>query len=161
MNPKIFIACPITKHLTDDGMNADFEKFIKSVHELCNNYSNNIFMALFRENYGKARMEDEVCTPLDFEEMCDTDIVIAIPEDSQGVAVEIGWASAMKKRLMLVLNENQRNSPLINAIGTVTDTYVYRGDFDKEYIRAKDEIIKEIDLYLSQEITVSCDERKI
>ena len=126
MEKKIFIACPISKYLHKNGMDPNFEKFIISVYDICNQYSSNVFMALHREKFGKARMEDDVCTPLDYMEMKQSDIVIAIPEDSQGVAVELGWASAMNKKILVILNDNFCHSPLINAIHTVTEAKYYK-----------------------------------
>ncbi|MDR0923002.1 MAG: nucleoside 2-deoxyribosyltransferase [Hungatella sp.] len=117
---KIFIACPISKYLREEEFtNLLFKQFITKVYELCRKYSDNVFLALEREKYGKARMEDEVCTPLDYKEMEESNLVIAIPEDSMGVAVEIGWASALKKDVILMLDHDFSYSPLVKAIGTV------------------------------------------
>ncbi len=147
-NFKIFIACPISKYLTYEGMNEEFEKFIKEVYETCKKYTNNTFLALDREKYGKARMEDGICTPLDFEEMKDSDIVIAFPEDSMGVAVELGWASAMKKKVLLILNKQYKASPLIHALYTVTDANNMTVDSENGYYSEKDFIVEQIKVYL-------------
>lgn len=149
---KIFIACPISKYLIGNGMEPNMEEFMKSIYKLCNRYSSNVFMALFREDYGKSRMEDHICTPLDYKEMKDADIVIAIPENSQGVAVEVGWASAMNKKIMLILNDKETTSPLINALGTVTDVHLYKDVFDDGYTEAKNDILIAIETYLEKEL---------
>ena len=47
----------------------------------------------------------DTCTELDFEEMKTADLVVAIPEDSKGTAVELGWASCMKLKYCLFLIE--------------------------------------------------------
>lgn len=145
---KIFIACPISKYLTDDGMERSFENFIKEVYKTCKRYSDNVFMALYREQYGLARMEDEVCTPLDYKEMLDANYVIAIPEDSMGVAVELGWASAMKKNILLIMNTKYKASPLINALGTVANVEKITVPPQKGYNEVQAELIKSIEMYL-------------
>lgn len=151
---KIFIACPISKYLTEEGMNKEFENFIKEIYQTCKEYSEETFMALYREEYGKARMSDAECTPLDFEEMKDTDVVIAFPEDSMGVAVELGWASSMKKRIMLILNEKYEGSPLIRALYTVTDAKSISISAEESYYYHKDYIIDQIRNYLTSIVMI-------
>ena len=145
---KIFIACPISKYLNENGMDKKFESFIKDIYNTCCNYSNNVFMALYREKFGQARMEDDECTPLDFMEMKDADYVIAIPEDSMGVAVELGWASAMEKNIFLVINKKFKTSPLVNALDTVAKVEKFMVSTEHGYDDVQEEIIESIEQYL-------------
>lgn len=100
-------------------MDADFEAFIRAVHACCRRSANDVFFAFERERYGHAVMPDAVCTPLDYRAMLQADVVVAIPEDSMGVAVELGWASALDKEILLILDERFHYSPLIAALHTV------------------------------------------
>lgn len=121
---KIFIGCPITKYIDNNTFIDDvFKDFIENMYELCNRYANEVFLALKREQYGKKLMTD-TCTVLDYEEMKTADIIIAIPEDSKGTAVELGWASAMEKKIVLILNKDCRYTPLISGLEDITDTLV-------------------------------------
>jgi len=125
---KIFIACPISKYLNGDEFTDEcFKIFIENVYNLCIEYTPNVFLALKREQYGKKLMTD-ICTILDFEEMKSSDFVIAIPDDSMGVAVELGWASVLKKQTLLLLNDHQRYTPLISGMGDITNTTIIRYD---------------------------------
>lgn len=117
---KIFIACPISKYLTDCGINNDFEIFIKEIYLLCQNYSKKVFLALEREEYGKNKMYGADCTIADFNEMKDTDLLIAFPEDSMGVSVEIGWASMQKKEILLFIDSKYKQSELVKSINSIT-----------------------------------------
>ena len=92
---KIFIACPISKYLTEDGIYKEFEIFIKNIYDFCQDISAITFLALDREEYGKKKMYGSDCTTADFNEIQNTDLLIAFPEDSMGVSVELGWASAL------------------------------------------------------------------
>lgn len=125
---KIFIACPITKYLDANTLiSPEYEDFIKIIYKKCCAFSKNVFLALEREKYGKALMEGHECTLFDYREMIDSDIVIALPEDSMGVAVELGWASAMRKQIFLILDDRYTYSPLIESldiISTVTILHV-------------------------------------
>lgn len=117
---KIFIACPISKYLTDGGINKDFEIFIKEIYSLCQNYSNKVFLALEREEYGKNKMYGADCTIADFNEMKDTDLLIAFPEDSMGVSVEIGWASIQQKEILVFIDSKYKQSELVKSINSIT-----------------------------------------
>ncbi|MBR4410209.1 MAG: nucleoside 2-deoxyribosyltransferase [Firmicutes bacterium] len=144
---KIFIGCPITKYLDHDVFTDDhFRAFIEGMYDLCSEYADEVFLALKREEFGKKLMTD-VCTELDFEEMKTADLVVAIPEDSKGTAVELGWASAMKKKIILVLDRNCRYTPLIYRLGDITETISiwYDGTLDEEVLRRVSEAIKAIE----------------
>ena len=45
---------------------------------------------------------------------------IALPDDSMGVAVELGWASALQKHVILLIDINKSYSPLIAHIHSIT-----------------------------------------
>ena len=131
---KIFIACPISKYIEgNEFTNNEFKQNIEKIYDICQKYTSNIFLALRREEYGKKLMKD-TCTEFDFEEMKNSDIIVAIPEDSKGTAVELGWASCMKKRIILILDHTQRYTPLISGLKDVTDTDIiwYENNIDKD-----------------------------
>ena len=115
------------------------------MYEICQKYTSYVFLALRREEYGKKLMED-ICTELDFEEMKTSDIVIAIPEDSKGTAVELGWASHMQKKIILLLDRNQRYTPLISTLNDITDTDIvwYENSINKETLDSVEQIIRKI-----------------
>lgn len=117
----IFIACPIGKYMKNNSVGHEYETFIKSIVDLCREYSDNVFIALEREKYGKLRMLGDTCTPDDYNRMKESTYLIAIPEDSMGVSVEIGWASADKKDIILILDKNYKASEIVKHIHTVTD----------------------------------------
>ena len=121
---KIFIACPISKYLNNqEFINDELKMFIENLYDICNKYANKVFLALRREEYGKKLMKD-ICTKLDFEEMKTTNMIVAIPEDSKGTGVELGWASCMNKKIILILDCNQRYTPLITGLNDITDTEI-------------------------------------
>lgn len=146
---KIFIGCAITKYLTKEGLNEEFEKFIKEIYSICKKYTDHVFLALEREDFGRATMEDHVCTPLDYEAMKESDYFIALPEDSMGVAVEIGWASALRKKIVVIQDDRFTYSPLINAIGTITEAKVIKFKSQEGIGSMIKEIILRLDEYLS------------
>ena len=141
---KIFIACPISKYVDGDRfINNDFKNFIKGMYRVCQQHASEVFLALEREKYGKNLMTD-TCTVLDFAEMKTADLVVAIPEDSKGTAVELGWASWMQKELLILLDCNQRYTPLISGLGDITDTEIiwYDGELDETVLSEVDHMLR-------------------
>lgn len=132
-NKKIFIACSISKYIDGNRfIDSNYRRFTEKLYNICSTYSDYVFMALRREKYGKKLMK-EMCTELDFDEMKATDLVVAIPEDSKGVAVELGWASVLKKRIVLVLDRNKRYTPLVSGLGDMTRVKIiwYENNLDE------------------------------
>ena len=133
---KIFIACPVSKYIKN-GMFTDveFKAFIQRLYINCKEYTQNVFLALEREQYGKRLMVD-TCTELDYKEMGNSNLVIALPDDSLGVSIELGWASAMGKNILLVLDRNRKYSPLVTGLSEITDTEIvwYNGKLTKEVL---------------------------
>ena len=118
---KIFIACPISKYLTENGMDENFQLFIKEIYDLCKLHVDNTFLALEREEYGKKKMYGSDCTLADYNEMTDTNLLIAFPEDSMGVSVEIGWASALNKEILVFVDKKYKQSELVKSINCICD----------------------------------------
>lgn len=120
IDKKLFIACPISKYLTDEGIDDNFEVFIKNIISFCRKHFSNVYIALEREEFGKKKMYGSDCTIPDYETIRDFDILLAIPEDSMGVSVEIGWASAFGKEVIVLIDEKYRQSELCKAINSIT-----------------------------------------
>lgn len=141
---KIFIGCPISKYIDGDKfIDDDFRFFIEKLYNVCQRYTTEVFLALRREEYGKKMMKD-TCTVLDFEEMKTSDLVVAIPEDSKGTAVELGWASCMKKKIILLLDRNQRYTPLISGLKDITETEIiwYDGKLNEVVLSDVDSMVQ-------------------
>lgn len=145
---KIFIACPISKYLTKDGIDNDFENFIKEIYNTCSEYCNNVFLALEREEYGKNKMYGADCTVSDFQEMEDTDLLIAFPEDSMGVSVELGWASMSNKEILIFVDSNYKQSELVKSINSISKGKRCNIDTKKGYTNQIDLIKNEIINYI-------------
>ncbi|EAU64711.1 putative (deoxy)cytidine deoxyribosyltransferase [Stigmatella aurantiaca DW4/3-1] len=87
-----------------------------------------VFNAHRRELWGREFMKPEECTRLDFEEIQSSDAFVAFPgaPASPGTHVELGWASAMRKPVILLLEEGKEYAFLVRGLHTVTDvTSIY------------------------------------
>lgn len=76
-----------------------------------------------REAWGSAFLSPEECTRLDFEEISGCDVFIAFPgvPASPGTHIEIGWASALGKPIVLLLEEGHDYAFLVRGLHTVAN----------------------------------------
>jgi hypothetical protein len=116
----VFLACPITQLLDPNRheLPSDYQQFIRELHTFLRLRADRVFLALELEGWGKALMSAEVCTPLDFVEMQRCSVVVAYPGRSFGVGIELGWASALGKPIIMLLEPTVPPSPRSTASST-------------------------------------------
>ena len=75
-----------------------------------------------REKWGREFMTPAECTTIDYQEIAKCDVFVAFPgaPASPGTHIELGWASAMKKPTVLLLEENQEYAYLVQGLGEIT-----------------------------------------
>ncbi|WP_369903373.1 nucleoside 2-deoxyribosyltransferase [Bacillus manliponensis] len=81
-----------------------------------------------REGWGKDFMTPDECTAIDFKEIRACDLFVAFPGSpaSPGTHIEIGWASALDKPIILLLEEGKDYAFLIKGLATVANvTFIY------------------------------------
>jgi hypothetical protein len=61
-----------------------------------------------------------------FESLRSSDILIAYPEDSKGVNVVIGWASMLKKKIIILLNDKEVLSFCYLSLNGITETRILK-----------------------------------
>ena len=81
-----------------------------------------VFSAHHNERWGAGWLPPDQCTPADFRAMRIADVVCAIVGSpvSGGVAVELGWASALAKPILIIKAPDSPCTPLIDGLGSVT-----------------------------------------
>lgn len=98
------------------------------------------FLAHEREDWGKKYSSAEESTQIDFNTIKSSDLICIIPgvPNSGGVHVEVGWASANKKKIRIFLKKDYHYSPMITGIHKLTDTkyYYYDNDFDESLLNS-------------------------
>ena len=78
-----------------------------------------------RESWGENFWEPDDCTKLDYEEIASSDVFLAFPGSpaSPGTHIEIGWASILQKKMVLLLEEGKYYAHLIKGLHTVGDVH--------------------------------------
>lgn len=145
---RVFLAYPFTQLLDSNGLlKGESKEFILSSIKQIEQRGHSVFSAQRREDFGEALMTPEIATELDFNEMKNADLVVAFPGQfpiSGGVHVELGWASALQKQIILFIHKDERYSPMVDGLHTVTSvTYVEFDDTDS-YADLGNKIIEEI-----------------
>jgi nucleoside 2-deoxyribosyltransferase len=121
---RVFLAAPFSQFLDPHTgtVGAAVRTSIDALRRALEAEGHSVFLAHERESWGAALMPPEECTPLDFAEMHAADIVCAHlgSPPSHGVHIELGWASALGKPIVLLLSPGQTHSPLVYGLETVT-----------------------------------------
>ncbi|MCK4664571.1 MAG: hypothetical protein KAT68_17005 [Bacteroidales bacterium] len=133
---KAFLGAPFADYINPDtGRLFDDKKLMLT--KLINYFEKKGYVvenSHIREDWGTAWMHPEVCTPLDYEQIKKADVFVAIPGNppSVGVHIELGWASALDTRVILLLEQGKKYSNLVLGLGKVGRVdYVYYNTLDE------------------------------
>lgn len=147
---KVFLAMPYSQ-LCDNNyeLKTEYKIFFEKLTTELKKLGCDYFLAHEREKWGKSYSSAEESTMIDFETIKNVDLVCIIPgvPNSGGVHVEIGWASANKKKLRIFLKKDFPYSPMVTGIHCLTDTkyHYYEKDYSDELINL---ILKSVKLEL-------------
>lgn len=130
----VFLAGPFKALVDADGaMNTQartrFEALIAGLEG--ENY--HVYNAHRRESWGAKFLTPDECTRLDYEEISASTVFVAFPGQpaSPGTHIEIGWACALGKPIVLLLEDGTDYAFLIRGLHTVANvTYLTISDTD-------------------------------
>ncbi|MDX7999244.1 nucleoside 2-deoxyribosyltransferase [Xenorhabdus sp. Reich] len=131
---KMFLAGPF-KSLVDPDTHIMSHKNIKQLQSIIEYFEErgwSVHCAHKREKWGREFMTPVQCTLIDYEEISQCDYFVAFPgiPASPGTHIEMGWASAMKKPVVLLLEENEEYAFLVQGLGEITSVKTLR--YNKE-----------------------------
>ncbi|MCJ0538738.1 nucleoside 2-deoxyribosyltransferase [Enterococcus cecorum] len=128
---KINLGTPITGILSEvDGtVNEKIKIFIEKLLQNLRREGHEVFCALELEEFGNKIAIATHCTPRDFERMKESDLYIVFPNNSYGCAVELGWASAFGKPILILQNSKfGTKTPLYEGMKEITNTQMLTYD---------------------------------
>ena len=155
--PCVFVGGPIQNAIGPDGIfNVEIGHLIKSVLKALKKASCHIVSAHVYENFGEMDVRgkfQQVCAR-DYQWMRECDLFLAIlPLDSHGKAiytsgtfVELGWASAMGKPIVLVRDPAPKYSHLIaglDAVTRVAEVYINEKKFEEVLCQTVTQMFKQ------------------
>jgi nucleoside 2-deoxyribosyltransferase len=78
----------------------------------------------------------EECAEIDFKEISSCDLFVAFPgyPASPGTHIEIGWASTLKKPVILLLEQGKDYAFLVRGLGKVANVIYILFDQERDYL---------------------------
>lgn len=128
MTKRVFLAAPF-KQLLDQSqtMQTADQALLTQVMTLLEKNGLVVDNAHRREAWGQAMMTPDDCTQADFQAIAACDVLLAFPVQpaSPGTHIELGWASAMGKPIVLLLEAEVTYAYLVQGLKMVGDvTYL-------------------------------------
>jgi nucleoside 2-deoxyribosyltransferase len=121
---RLFLAGPFKALVSKETqiMSEDNIKQFSNIIEYFEKINWSIHCAHKRESWGKKFMTPTQCTRIDYDEIDKCDYFIAFPgiPPSPGTHIELGWASAMKKNIILLLEEGEEYAYLVQGLGEIS-----------------------------------------
>lgn len=135
---RVFLAAPFTSIYREDTGRIDskFKKRLQKIVKLIMKKGHIVESAHLREKWGKNLMSPSEFTPLDLKLIKECDLVIAyVGDQPSGVFVELGWASAFKKKIIVLAEQPiSRLSPLVQELGQITEAMILDFKDEKELL---------------------------
>lgn len=119
---RIFLAFPFTFKLQGKGLlPGEYILELTQLKKGLEKMGHTVKMAHEREKWGEELLPPEICTKLDFDDISKSDLVVAYPGNppSGGVHIELGWASALGKQIIIIKKNKDSYSPLVLGLHTV------------------------------------------
>ncbi|MFA5763987.1 MAG: nucleoside 2-deoxyribosyltransferase [archaeon] len=142
---QIFLGAPFTQDINKETkvMHDHKTELLKNIMNYLEEKGHIVKNAHSREKFGVELMTPNVCTKADFDEVNNCDIFMAIVGNppSGGVHVELGWASALNKKIILLLHEGQEYSPLITGLTSVSNTKIVKFKDESEFPKILDKLL--------------------
>jgi nucleoside 2-deoxyribosyltransferase len=121
--PRVFLAAPFAQWVSPDGLvDQKWRDRLETLRLHLLNAAMPVFSAHHNEGWGAGWLPSAVCVPNDFRAMETCDVVCAYlgTPASAGVCVELGWAAAMRKPVLLVMDRGVKHSQMIEGLATIT-----------------------------------------
>ena len=143
---KIYISAPF-KTFTNDIENRfygvfsdkEYQEFLEAVDDLLTEKGFETCLPHRDEGlWGEAYILPEDIAEICFRRIRDCDIFLCFPGTSRGVHIEVGYAAALHKEIIVLLPEGERESTLLRGLDKVTT-------FDVERYSTKDEAMQILD----------------
>lgn len=153
MQKRIFLSTPISNYLDRNTgiMESRVGKSINYVYEFLGR--DNLFLAIDAEDWGRILIDEKECTVRDFNEMKKADymVVLIFSRISEGVLIELGWASSMKIPITIITEKSVQLSKLVKGLSYITNCTIYKIDWDSE-LEKLDFILKEVQDKVTREV---------
>ncbi|MGP3970777.1 nucleoside 2-deoxyribosyltransferase [Streptomyces sp. 6N223] len=143
----VFVAAPFWAYVNKETGEFDAEAF-ETIDRILRHFDDKgclVHNAHRREKWGQAFMEPSQYTVLDYEQICTSDVIIAVPGSpaSPGTHIEIGWASANRVPMVLLLEAGKEYAGLLMGLDKFAPVKIleFTGQVDLD---ALDDSVREV-----------------
>jgi hypothetical protein len=145
-NEKIaFVAAPFTtRFYPKNGVyDNDLKRTLERIIEALKMKGYQIRSSHIREDWGNNIMKPPEFVPKDHESIKESDVVLAYIDDcSTGLYIELGWASNLRKKIIILLKADVRYSPMLDGLHNLCKTHIFKFQTSEELFLKLD---KELD----------------
>ncbi|ACQ51156.1 nucleoside 2-deoxyribosyltransferase [Clostridium botulinum] len=133
---QIFLSTPISKAINPETglLHSKTAVKINRIFDLLTMEGYNIFLAIDIEKWGRQKVTSVECTKRDYDELVKSKHLVAIVSDyiSDGVLIELGWASAHKIPITIIADYRMNLSHLILGLPSISDAKIYQVDWKND-----------------------------
>lgn len=156
---KVYISAPFRMHSSEvEGreygvLNSEnYKQFLESIERLIKKLGFKVCLPHRDEGqWGNIYISPEEITEICFNLIRSNDILVVFPGKSRGVHIEIGYAAALGKKLLIFLSKGEKESTLLKGISHITEMKVFRYKSVNEIMKVlKNELPKLTALTTSQ-----------
>jgi len=140
---KIFVTGPLKRTLDETGkMNQKYIEKIKRLRMFLEAKGHDVFIPHEVDDFYKSFNPVNV-VKTDYNEIRNSDIVIAYPDypPSGGACVELGWATAFFKRVIVLYKKDKKYSPLLSSIDKLERVQPITYETDEEGFEKLEELL--------------------
>lgn len=132
--PKAYIAAPFTSKSNFKApqvygkiIDSAYRNFLESIEATVKSCGFETFLPhKDLHKWGDIYIDPKEIGKLSLENLSRSDLVIAYPEKSVGVNIELGWASLLNKKIIVLVNENDEVSLMHVGLGGVTASEIIK-----------------------------------
>jgi hypothetical protein len=129
-NTYIFVAARFTTAIENGIFDSDLRKKIEIIHEVIRSLGVKLYSSHHIEKFGDNLSYYDSAVKRDISQISRCDIFVALLEDklSAGVCTELGWASFLGKKIILIIPDNFdiTRVPMIKGLTTITYCEIVR-----------------------------------
>jgi len=125
---RVFLAAPLTQTLgAERRVDPQFRADLSRLHEFLESLGNDVFSAHVRERWGEALDTPSGALAIDLAQLkaCDAVVAIVGTPPSPGVQLELGYAVALNKPMLIIASDSAETPYLVRGLPDFADASIY------------------------------------
>ena len=103
----------------------EYIRFLESIEDILREFSFTVILPhKYVYRWGDSNFEPNVLIERALENLKMCDLLVAYPEKSRGANVLIGWATLLKKKIIILLHEGDDISIVFSGLNSLTETRI-------------------------------------